>query len=156
MLMVDAKPLVAASRKLSDYTQPPGLHQSVSFPLQEQLSPATMFLEVLSWVLKLGRSIVGRKSLAKKSTYTGQSWLVQSDQDTERVATMARTLFQFGYGRFNCIGQNISLLEMVKLVPSFLRTFQISLYRPDDCWKFESGAFANVDGVDIVLKTRGS
>ena len=40
---------------------------------------------------------------------------------------MEGCMLQFGMGARTCIGKNISLLEIYKLVPSFLRRFQVSL-----------------------------
>lgn len=39
---------------------------------------------------------------------------------------MNGTMFQFGAGSRTCIGKNISLMEIYKLVPSFLRRFDVS------------------------------
>jgi cytochrome P450 len=38
---------------------------------------------------------------------------------------MNGTMFQFGMGSRTCIGKNISLLEIYKLVPSMLRRFEV-------------------------------
>jgi cytochrome P450 len=42
--------------------------------------------------------------------------------------------FQFGSGGRTCIGKNISLLEMSKLVPELLRHFDIKLSDPTEDW----------------------
>ena len=44
----------------------------------------------------------------------------------ERRKEMEGNLFQFGMGSRTCIGKNISLLEIYKLVPSFLMRFDVS------------------------------
>ena len=48
-------------------------------------------------------------------------------------------MFQFGAGSHTCIGKNISLLEIYKLVPTFLRNFKVRM----DCedWKTHNGWF---------------
>ena len=38
---------------------------------------------------------------------------------------MNTTMFQFGAGSRTCIGKNLSLMEIYKLVPSFLRRFEV-------------------------------
>ena len=43
----------------------------------------------------------------------------------EKRKVMEGHLFQFGMGSRTCIGKNISLLEVYKLVPSFLRRFEV-------------------------------
>ena len=45
--------------------------------------------------------------------------------DSEVAALRNRTLFQFGAGSHTCLGKHISLLEMYKLIPSFLRSFEV-------------------------------
>jgi cytochrome P450 len=40
---------------------------------------------------------------------------------------MNNMLFSFGAGTRSCIGKNISLLEMYKLVPALLHRFEVSL-----------------------------
>ena len=69
---------------------------------------------------------------------------------------MNRNLFQFGSGKFNCIGQNISILEMYKLVPSLLMAFDFELADPDRDWRFEHGSFVNVSGVDVRIRPKSS
>lgn len=52
-----------------------------------------------------------------------ERWL---EAGPERKKEMEGNLFQFGMGSRTCIGKNISLLEIYKLVPSFLRRFDVS------------------------------
>jgi cytochrome P450 len=53
---------------------------------------------------------------------------------------MADDVLQFGAGSRTCIGKNISLLEMTKLLPQLLLKFD---FRPagDSEWKTSSGWF---------------
>jgi cytochrome P450 len=54
--------------------------------------------------------------------YRPERWL---EADRERLKEMNANMFQFGAGSRTCIGKNISLLEIYKLVPSFLRRFEV-------------------------------
>lgn len=58
-----------------------------------------------------------------------ERWLVNEkrnlDEENERIKEMNGTLFHFGMGPRTCIGKNISLMEIYKLVPSFLRRFEV-------------------------------
>lgn len=54
--------------------------------------------------------------------YRPERW---TDADPERRKNMEGTMFHFGMGARTCIGKNISLLEIYKLVPSFLRRFEV-------------------------------
>ncbi|KAI0142734.1 cytochrome P450 [Xylariaceae sp. FL1272] len=65
-------------------------------------------------------------------TYRPERWLVDSSLSEKekseregRIREMNGHMFQFGMGSRTCIGKNISLLEMYKLVPSFLRRFEV-------------------------------
>jgi len=59
---------------------------------------------------------------------------------------------QFGAGSRSCIGKNISLLEMTKLVPSLVKRFDFVPADEDGEWKTHSGWFVkqniNVKVVD--------
>jgi cytochrome P450 len=45
---------------------------------------------------------------------------------------MNAAMLQFGSGARTCIGKNISLLEMYKLVPAFLRRFDVEFAIADE------------------------
>lgn len=54
--------------------------------------------------------------------YRPERWLEASK---EKLNEMNRTMFQFATGNHICLGRNISLLEIYKLVPSVMRTFRV-------------------------------
>ncbi|KAI1275593.1 cytochrome P450-like protein [Xylaria sp. FL0933] len=65
--------------------------------------------------------------------YRPERWLVdeslpeaQKEERERRIREMNGHMFQFGMGARTCIGKNISLLEMYKVVPSLLRRFEVS------------------------------
>ncbi|KAI4086011.1 MAG: hypothetical protein LQ344_007925 [Seirophora lacunosa] len=51
------------------------------------------------------------------------------DADKAKVKEMEGTMLHFGMGAKTCIGKNISLLELYKVIPSFLRRFEVSFSR---------------------------
>ena len=53
-----------------------------------------------------------------------ERWLEASE---EQVRLMERSMLHFGAGNHICLGKNIAVREMYKLVPSLLRTFKVSL-----------------------------
>ena len=59
-------------------------------------------------------------------------WLtnVLTQDEEKRIKEMTGTMLQFGQGARTCIGKNISLLEIYKLVPSVLRRFEVSAPSP--------------------------
>lgn len=54
-----------------------------------------------------------------------ERWLESEGADPKKVKEMRAAMFQFGAGSRTCIGKNISLMEIYKLVPSFLRRFEV-------------------------------
>lgn len=79
-----------------------------------------------AWVYHRNKSIFGEDA----DVYRPERWLVDESLDREkeeaRIKEMTGTMLQFGMGSRTCIGKNISLLEIYKLVPSLLRAFDVS------------------------------
>jgi cytochrome P450 len=63
--------------------------------------------------------------------YRPERWLpdpsLNAEEEAKRIKKMAGMMFQFGMGSRTCIGKNISLLEIYKVVPSLMRRFDVSL-----------------------------
>ncbi|KIX02848.1 uncharacterized protein Z518_08791 [Rhinocladiella mackenziei CBS 650.93] len=80
-----------------------------------------------------------------------ERWLEASE---EQLMAMERANLAFGHGNRACVGKNISLLEIGKLVPQLLRHYRISLTRPDLEWKVSGGWFVWQDGLEVVISKR--
>lgn len=76
------------------------------------------------------------------------------NRKTEQLKTMEGTLFQFGAGSRTCIGKNISLLEIYKLVPSFLRRFEIEFADPRKDWKLHNAWFVAQREFEVRFRDR--
>jgi cytochrome P450 len=72
-----------------------------------------------AWVIHRNKAVFGDDV----DVYRPERWL----EDPDRAKLMNATLFQFGGGAHTCIGKNISLLEMYKLVPSVFKTFEVTI-----------------------------
>ena len=57
---------------------------------------------------------------------------------------------QFGLGSRSCIGKNISLMEMSKLIPQVVRRFELQLERPNEEWQSKNVWF--VKQKDFICK----
>lgn len=83
-----------------------------------------------AWIIHRRPEIWG----ADVDTYRPERWLVDETKDREaeeqRIKEMNGHMFQFGMGSRTCIGKNISLLEIYKVVPSLLRRFDVSNLLP--------------------------
>ena len=62
--------------------------------------------------------------------------------------------FQFGAGARTCIGKNISIMEMSKLVPLLLRKFEFELSDPSKEWKLHAYWFVSQSGLICRIKKR--
>lgn len=81
--------------------------------------PGGVIVGCNAWVLHRRPEVFGEDV----DTYRPERWL---EAGKEQLKEMKATMFQFGAGPRTCIGKNISLLEMYKLVPTFLRNFEVS------------------------------
>jgi cytochrome P450 len=72
-----------------------------------------------AWVLHRRPEIYG----PDVDVFRPERWI---DAPSEQLREMKATMFQFGAGPRTCIGKNISLLEIYKIVPCFLRRFDVS------------------------------
>jgi len=80
-------------------------------------------------------------------SFVPERWL---DASPEQRKEMEGTMFQFGAGSRTCIGKNISLLEVYKLVPNFLTRFNVELEDPSKEWKLHNAWF--VKQLDFNVK----
>ncbi|KAH8691014.1 putative cytochrome P450 [Phaeosphaeriaceae sp. PMI808] len=72
-----------------------------------------------AWVLHRDENIFGPDA----HLFRPERWLGTK----EEVAPLERNLFTFGAGSRTCIGKNISLLELTKLIPQLYRRFDFEL-----------------------------
>lgn len=80
-----------------------------------------------------------------------ERWL---DASTEQRKEMEATMFQFGAGSRTCIGKNISLLEVYKLVPNFLTRFNVELDDPSKEWKLHNAWFVKQLNFNVKFSER--
>lgn len=79
--------------------------------------PGGTIVSCNAWVIHKNKGIFGEDV----DVYRPERWL----EDDQRVKIMNSTLFHFGQGARTCIGKNISTLEIYKVVPSILKTFEV-------------------------------
>ena len=70
-----------------------------------------------AWVVQRDRKTFGEDC----DSYRPERWL----EDADSTRKMERAMLQFGAGNHVCLGQNIAFLEIYKLVPSLLRTYEV-------------------------------
>ncbi|PSN62351.1 cytochrome P450 [Corynespora cassiicola Philippines] len=90
-----------------------------------------------------------------KRIFGKDSELFNPDRWFERDSVeMERYMFQFGGGTRTCIGKNITLCEMYKLIPRLLQSFQIELVQPDEELKTFNYWFLKTSNVRMRLRQR--
>lgn len=108
-------------------------HDETIFPQPEEFIPER-WLE--------GWSPYGQKTKGEK---------VADDKD--RLAEMEKSFFPFGAGSRTCIGRNISMIEMRKIIPQLLREFEVSI-PGDKEWVCRNVWFVQQQMPPCVLKRR--
>ena len=83
------------------------------------LIPGGTIVGVNAWVVQRDRGVFGTDA----DEYRPERWLGPSEQ----VKQMEQTMFQFGAGDHICLGKNISLEEIYKVVPSLMQNFEVGL-----------------------------
>ncbi|KAH8162389.1 hypothetical protein CIB48_g5852 [Xylaria polymorpha] len=93
--------------------------------------------------------------------YRPERWLLdetlpeaQREERERHLREMNGHMFQFGMGARTCIGKNISLLEMYKLVPSLLRRFEIRFKDPSQDWKTVNAWFIKQQNFKTLFERR--
>ncbi|KAK7750744.1 hypothetical protein SLS62_007295 [Diatrype stigma] len=132
-----------------------------------------------AWIIHRRPEIWG----ADVDAYRPERWLVEDDgggnplgddagaraERERRVREMNGMMFQFGMGSRTCIGKNISLLEIYKVVPSLLRRFeankhhffsvtnkqiQIRFKDPSQEWKLVNAWFVKQQNFQTIFQLR--
>lgn len=99
------------------------------------------------WVLHRRTEIFGEDVEA----FRPERWL---EAGPEQLKTMKGAMLQFGAGPRTCIGKNISLLEMYKLVPTLLRRFEIVLVDPKREWTLINCWFVRQENFHVRFEVR--
>lgn len=73
-----------------------------------------------TWIIHRNKEIFG----ADADIFRPERWL---EADESQKAVMERNYIPFGVGSRTCIGKNISLLEMNKLVPIVIRDYDMEV-----------------------------
>ncbi|KAN0112173.1 cytochrome P450 [Hyaloscypha variabilis] len=108
--------------------------------------PGGTVVGVNAWVIHRNKEVFGEDA----DRFRPERWL----EDDSKAKVMARNMYQFGAGSHVCIGKNISLLEMTKLIPQLLRTYDIKLVDPDLVWTMNCQFFVKQKGLKVYLEKR--
>ncbi|KAK4125780.1 cytochrome P450 [Parathielavia appendiculata] len=96
------------------------------------------------WVLHRDKEIFGQDA----DDFRPERWL----EDEERARKMERYMFQFGGGSHLCIGRNLALLEINKVVPRLLRDYRFELAHPGRPLEANASFFVVQSGLEVYVK----
>ncbi|KAL2839393.1 cytochrome P450 [Aspergillus pseudoustus] len=81
--------------------------------------PEGEIVGINAWVSNRNKTVFGDDA----DSYRPERWL----ENPTKVSAMERNFLSFGAGARTCIGKNISLMEMGKLIPALIRRFDFEL-----------------------------
>ncbi|KAH6855974.1 cytochrome P450 [Chaetomium sp. MPI-CAGE-AT-0009] len=96
------------------------------------------------WVLHRDKEVFGQDA----DDFRPERWL----EDEERAKRMERYMFQFGGGSHLCIGRNLALLEINKVVPRLLRDYRFELAHPGRPLKANASFFVVQSGLEVHIR----
>jgi len=100
-----------------------------------------------SWVAHHNKDVFGEDA----ALFRPERWL-SSTSSPEQLAAMEKYYMPFGLGSRTCIGKNISLLEISKLVPHLIRHYEFRLLTPT--WTCFNNWFCKQFNIDVTVSRR--
>ncbi|KAL4878833.1 cytochrome P450 [Aspergillus karnatakaensis] len=133
------------------------LHPSVGLMLERHVPqegvtvcgrhiPAGTTVGINAWVLQHDPKV-----FPDPESFVPERWLKSTP---EKLKEMEQSFFAFGAGSRTCMGKNISLIEMHKIIPQLLRDFTIRLHSPKEEWKTKNAWFVQQEGLICDLERR--
>ncbi|KAH6975712.1 putative cytochrome P450 oxidoreductase [Ilyonectria destructans] len=131
---------------------------SVAFPYQRytpaegvnvsgEWIPGSVLVGSNAFVIHRDKTIFGHDA----ETFRPDRWL---DSPPEKVSLMNRHMIQFGAGSRTCLGKNISIVEIQKVVPTIMTYFDLALKYPEKAWKTSNHDFHSQKDIEVVLKQK--
>ena len=99
------------------------------------------------WVLHRDTRIFGDDA----DQWRPERWL---DSDSEKIKYMDHHILSFGAGKRTCLGRNIAMLELTKLVPALILRYDIELFEPQKEWTVLSSFVVRQEGLSVTLSRR--
>ena len=107
--------------------------------------PPGVQITVYSWALHRNPRLFGEDAWEFKP----ERWL-----DEERSQDLHRFFFSFGSGSRGCLGRNLAWMEMLKVISTLFKSYDIELQDPSATWVIEGGFIKGQKNIIVLLKTR--
>ncbi|KAK3336366.1 cytochrome P450 [Cercophora scortea] len=118
--------------------------------------PAGSHVGMNPYIVGRNRGIFG----ADADEFNPDRWLQRTDESDDafkdRMQLWNTANLVFGGGSRICLGRNLSLMEVYKLVPTLIATYDIALTDPKEEWWTSSRWFYRTKGVICTLKPRST
>lgn len=106
--------------------------------------PGGTEVSVNGWVLHRDEATWGKDA----EEFRPERWLEGNAKALERH------MYQFGGGSHLCIGRNLALFEMNKVLPQLMREYKIELVHPGRPLNYHSTFFVVQEGLEVYLEKR--
>lgn len=116
--------------------------------------PAGSFVGMNPYIVGRNKSIFGEDA----DTFKPDRWLKQKGESEvafqQRMQRFGTATLTFGGGSRICLGRNLSVMEVFKVVPTLISTFDIELEDPNEVWWSSARWFYRTSGVKTIMKPR--
>ncbi|KAH0162625.1 cytochrome P450, partial [Aureobasidium melanogenum] len=105
------------------------------------------------WKVGMNAAVIGRSEAvygADADEFRSRRWLESGGETLDRYNLV------FGGGTRTCIGENISLSEIHKVVPLIIQRYDIKLKHPERLWVTMNAWFNKQEGLDVLIQRRRS
>lgn len=109
--------------------------------------PGDTIVGVNCWVVNRDKRIFGEDA----HEFRPERWV---ESDPKDVARMRSNMFTFGAGARNCIGKNLAMMQLTKIIVELYRNFDINLADADKEWTVSGGWLTRQTHMDMVLSKR--
>ncbi|KAI1463443.1 benzoate 4-monooxygenase cytochrome P450 [Daldinia caldariorum] len=106
--------------------------------------PGGTTVGVNAWVLHQNKNVYGEDV----DQFRPERWIEATE---EKGLEMSRCLFSFGAGTHTCIGKNIAMLMVSKLVMEFYRRYDAALAHPEKGWRVHGSWVTKQTEMDMVI-----
>ncbi|KAK5100464.1 hypothetical protein LTS08_005213 [Lithohypha guttulata] len=134
------------------------IHPSVGFLMERhvppegveissQFIPGGTIVGINPWVTNRNESV-----FPDPDEFKPERWLEATESQMKQMDDIFE--LNFGGGSRKCIGRNISMIEMQKVLPELLRRYTVTLTHPDKDWRICNHWFVQQEGVICNLTRR--
>ncbi|RDW74218.1 cytochrome P450-24 [Coleophoma crateriformis] len=103
-----------------------------------------------AWGTQHNREVYGDDA----RVFRPERWL-ELEPGSDQLLKMERTHeLIFGNGRYGCLGKNLATMELNKVIPTFMRRFEMTLTDPTTPFKSQGNGFFHQSGILVKITKR--